>query len=70
MAFTQDDLTNVENAIRELLRTGIVEIEVDGERSKYTSLTQLYKIRDKIKSELYSTVNNSAFIKVRMTNVD
>ncbi|MFM0479107.1 hypothetical protein PQQ81_01110 [Paraburkholderia strydomiana] len=56
MAFTQQNLDAIENAIA----TGTLSIEYNGKRVTYRSMSDLMRARDVIKSELAKQQSNSA----------
>lgn len=52
MAFTESDLTAVENAIIEIATKGTAEVQIRDRRVRYTSLNQLYKLKELIQSDI------------------
>lgn len=51
MAFTTDDLARIERA----MATGELEVELDGKRIKYRSITELTTARNNIRAELIAS---------------
>lgn len=70
MSYTQADLDAIDEAIKRVTSGGIAEIELDGERTVYTKLTDLLKARNMIAACVLTSTNDSYDIKVRFKNVE
>ena len=70
MSYTQADIDNIDAAIKEIAKSGVAEIEINGERTKYQNLKDLYDIRNKAQADLDTAVYDSTFIKVGFVDVD
>ena len=60
MAFTQIDLENINKAIA----TGALTVEVEGRKITYRSMTDLFRAKGSIESELAAQTTGKAAVRV------